>query len=412
MSAASISKTTSLDTLSARKREAALEHQTWPLDMHLLSATLVLLLIGVVMVYSASIASAEKQLGASTFYLQRHVVFCGIGFVAGFITYFLPTSFWQRTRVLSLFAVFILLGLVLVPGIGKMVNGSRRWIDLGFFTLQASELAKLGVIIFLSGYLVKQQKDVEQSFSAFLRPLFVVVLVCVLLMYEPDFGATAVMMGITMGMLFLGGVRITHFLFFVLSSIVALGYVALSSEYRVQRILSFLDPWEHSQDSGYQLVQSLIAIGRGEWMGVGLGNSMQKLFYLPEAHTDFVFAIFAEEFGLLGVFVLVSLFVFVLFRAFSIAKDAMRVHRPYQAYMASGLGLWIGLQALVNIGVNLGALPTKGLTLPFISYGGSNLITICIAIALLLRIHKETVIASTGTSSTKRKRVKTQWSEQ
>ena len=335
------------------------------------------------------------------------MIFIVIGLVAGSITYLIPTKFWQQTRGLSLFVVIALLILVLIPGIGKVVNGSRRWIDLGFFTLQASELAKLGVIIFLSGYLVKQQKDVEQSLHAFIKPLLVVVFVCVLLMYEPDFGATAVLMGISMGMLFLGGVRIGHFSLLVISSVVALSYVALSSDYRVQRIMSFLDPWANSQDSGYQLVQSLIAIGRGEWFGVGLGNSMQKMFYLPEAHTDFVFAIFAEEFGLVGVVVLVGLFVFLLARAFGIAKEAMAVHRPYQAYMASGLGLWIGLQALVNIGVNLGALPTKGLTLPLISYGGSNLITMCIAIALLLRVHKENVKASTGHLITKKSRTTT-----
>ena len=252
------------------------------------------------------------------------------------------------------------------------------------------------MIIFLAGYLVKQQKNVEQSFSAFIRPLTVVVLIGVLLMSEPDFGATAVMMGITMGMLFLGGVRILHFLFFMLISVVTLWSVAISSPYRVKRIMSFLEPWEHSQDSGYQLVQSLIAIGRGEWFGVGLGNSMQKLFYLPEAHTDFVFAIYAEEFGLFGVVVLISLFVYLLLRAFNIARVAISLSRPYQAYLASGIGIWIGLQALVNIGVNLGALPTKGLTLPLISYGGSNLITICIALALLLRVHKENVQSQLG----------------
>jgi len=316
--------------------------------------------------------------------------------VVGFITYSIPTNLWQKTRWLCLLAVFILLGLVLVPGIGKVVNGSRRWIDLGLFGLQASELAKLGVIIFLAGYLVKQQKNVEQSFSAFIRPLSVVVLVGVLLMLEPDFGATAVMMGITMGMLFLGGVRIIHFTIFMCISVGSLWMVAISSPYRVKRILSFLDPWQHSQDSGYQLVQSLIAIGRGEWFGVGLGNSMQKLFYLPEAHTDFVFAIYAEEFGLFGVLILVSLFVYLLYRAFGIARVSMSLSRPYQAYLASGIGIWIGLQALVNIGVNLGALPTKGLTLPLISYGGSNLITICIALALLLRVHKENIQAQLG----------------
>ena len=385
------------ETVAAKHRNTSLQNNVEStLDLHLVSICLMLLLIGVVMVYSASIASAEKQLGAADYYLNRHLIFVCLGLLCGFITYSIPTKFWQRIRWICLLVVFILLVLVLIPGIGKVVNGSRRWIDLGLFGLQASELAKLGVIIFLAGYLVKQQKSVEQSFNAFIRPLIVVVLIGILLMLEPDFGATAVMMGITMGMLFLGGVRILHFIVFMLISVASLWSVAISSPYRVKRIMSFLEPWEHSQDSGYQLVQSLIAIGRGEWFGVGLGNSMQKLFYLPEAHTDFVFAIYAEEFGLLGVVVLITLFVFLLLRAFTIARVAMSLSRPYQAYLASGIGIWIGLQALVNIGVNLGALPTKGLTLPLISYGGSNLITICIALALLLRVHKENVRAQFG----------------
>lgn len=397
MSSATLKQSQFSKTLTERKEQAqrALDAQS-TLDLRLVSVILLLLLIGVVMVYSASIASAEKDLSNGAFYLERHIIFVGLGLLAGFITYFIPTNFWQKTRWYCLFFVFILLILVLVPGIGKMVNGSRRWIDLGLFGVQASELAKLGVIIFLAGYLVKQQKNVEQSFMAFIRPLSVVVLICALMMLEPDFGATAVMMGITMGMLFLGGVRLLYFVFFLLISVVSLWFVAVSSAYRVKRIMSFLEPWEHSQDSGYQLVQSLIAIGRGEWFGVGLGNSMQKLFYLPEAHTDFVFAIYAEEFGLIGVVLLITLFVVLLSRAFAISREAMRVHRPYQAYLASGLGIWIGLQAIVNIGVNLGVLPTKGLTLPLISYGGSNLITICVALALILRIHKENIMASTG----------------
>ena len=399
MSSLTLSNKLLPETVTAARRTTSLDHNTeGTLDIRLVSICLLLILIGLVMVYSASIASAEKQLGAANYYLNRHLIFVCLGMVCGFITYLIPTNFWQRMRWFCLLVVFILLVLVLIPGIGKVVNGSRRWIDLGFFGLQASELAKLGVIIFLAGYLVKQQKNVEQSFSAFIRPLIVVVLVGILLMLEPDFGATAVMMGITMGMLFLGGVRIFHFIIFMCISIGSLWMAAISSPYRVERIMSFLEPWEHSQDSGYQLVQSLIAIGRGEWFGVGLGNSMQKLFYLPEAHTDFVFAIYAEEFGLLGVVVLISLFVFLLLRAFNIARVAMSVARPYQAYLASGIGIWIGLQALVNIGVNLGALPTKGLTLPLISYGGSNLITICIALALLLRVHKENVQSQLGYS--------------
>jgi len=388
------------ETLSAKRRASvARDRKEGYLDLRLVSVCLVLLLIGVIMVFSASIASAEKQIGLANYYLNRHLVFILFGLLAGMFTYSIATEVWQRIRWVCLLAVFVLLVLVLVPSIGKEVNGSRRWIDLGFFGLQASELAKLGVIIFLAGYLVKQQKNVEQSFGAFIRPLIVVVLIGILLMLEPDFGATAVMMGITMGMLFLGGVRIFHFFIFMIISVLSLAAVAVSSPYRVKRIMSFLDPWQHSQDSGYQLIQSLIAVGRGEWFGVGLGNSMQKLFYLPEAHTDFVFAIYAEEFGLLGVFILVSLFVYLLHRTFEIARTAMSLSRPYQAYLTCGIGIWIGLQALVNIGVNLGALPTKGLTLPLISYGGSNLITMCIALALIFRVHKENLLAQYGFSS-------------
>lgn len=375
------------------------------LDILMLGTFALLLLAGLVMVYSASIASADRM-GNAMYYLQRHSVFLLLGALALLITYRIPTAFWERTRWLSLFAVFVLLILVLVPGIGKMVNGSRRWIDLGLFGVQASELAKLGMIIFLAGYLVKQRESVEQKFSAFFRPLIIVVFACTLLMLEPDFGATAVLMGITMGMLFLGGVRLGHFTFFLLSCIAALALVAVSSEYRVRRIMSFMDPWQDAQNSGYQLTQSLIAVGRGEWTGVGLGNSMQKMFYLPEAHTDFVFAIFAEEFGLVGVILLISLFVLLLWRAFAVARHSIKLQRYFQGYMACGLGIWIGLQALVNIGVNLGALPTKGLTLPFISYGGSNLIVMMITVALLLRVHAENIDIEMATETKREKKAK------
>jgi len=378
-----------MKTSSMQKVTMTVNPEQSRLDLFLMGLFMLLLLVGIVMIYSASVASVEREMGDAMYYLKRHSIFLCLGLCAAWITYQIPTKFWQQTRWLSLAVVFLLLGLVLVDGIGKEVNGSQRWIDFGFFGLQASELAKLGIIIFLAGYLVKQRENVEQKFSAFIRPLVVVVLASTLLMLEPDFGATAVLMGITMGMLFLGGVRILHFLFFLTSSVAALSVVAMSSPYRVKRIMAFLDPWGNSQDSGYQLTQSLIAVGRGEWTGVGLGNSMQKMFYLPEAHTDFVFAIFAEEFGLIGVTLLIALFVFLVLRAFKIAKQSISLQRYYQAYLACGLGIWIGLQALVNIGVNLGALPTKGLTLPFISYGGSNLIVMMIAVALLLRVSRE-----------------------
>jgi cell division protein FtsW len=279
---------------------------------------------------------------------------------------------------------------VLIPGVGRQVNGSIRWLHLGFFNLQASELVKLFVIVYLAGYLVRRGEEVRTTLKGFLKPLAILTLFAVLLLLEPDFGTTAVMFATALGLMFLGGVRLWQFSALLAAVVAVLGGVALSSPYRLERLTTFLDPWADPFNSGFQLTQALIAIGRGEWLGVGLGGSIQKLFYLPEAHTDFLFAVLAEELGLLGVTVVIALFTLVVWRAFVIAYRAEQSGNRFAAYLAYGIGMWIGLQAFINMGVNMGALPTKGLTLPLMSYGGSSIVVMCMAVALLMRVDYET----------------------
>jgi len=285
-----------------------------------------------------------------------------------------------------------LLCLVLLPGVGYEVNGSTRWVRFGSINLQVSEPARLCLLIYLAGYVVRQQKALRERFVGFLRPMLVLSFGCALLLAEPDFGAAIVLLATALVMLFVAGARIRDFILFFSTAVVAMIALALTSVYRMKRLTGFLDPWADPFNSGFQLTQSLIAIGRGEWFGVGLGNGVQKLFYLPEAHTDFVFAVFAEEFGLLGSVVLIVLFLALLWRVFKLAMRATESERFFEAYLAMGLGTWLGLQAFINIGVNMGLLPTKGLTLPLISYGRSSLIVAMIAIGLLLRIHHELAV--------------------
>ena len=286
------------------------------------------------------------------------------------------------------------------------MNGSTRWVRLGVINLQVSEPARLCFILYLAGYLVRRNKSLREEFTGFLRPMVVLSLACVLLLAEPDFGATVVLLATAMVMMFVAGARIRDFLVFFVTAVLALVALAVASPYRMQRITGFLDPWADPFDSGFQLTQSLIAIGRGEWFGVGLGDSVQKLFYLPEAHTDFVFAVYAEEFGLLGSLVLIALFLALLWRVFKLAMRAADAERFFEAYIAIGLGTWLGIQAFINIGVNMGMLPTKGLTLPLISYGRSSLIITMICIALLLRIHHELAVDATPVNRKRRKRSK------
>ena len=362
------------------------------LDPVLLAIVGTLLLGGFVILASASISISDNAAGNPFFYLQRQLFAAAIGAVAGAFCLFVPMQVWRNLGPLMLVAGVALLVVVLIPGIGYEVNGARRWVRVGIMNLQVSEPARLCFLIYLAGYLVRRSKEVRETFTGFLWPMLVFTLACALLLKEPDFGAAIVLMATALVMLFVSGARIRDFIVFFGAAVFAMAALAITSPYRLKRLTGFMDPWADPYDSGFQLTQSLIAIGRGEWIGVGLGDSVQKLFYLPEAHTDFVFAVFAEEFGLLGSLLLIALFLALLWRIFRLGIRAHDAERFYEAYMAIGLGTWLGLQAFINVGVNMGLLPTKGLTLPLISYGRSSLIITMICIGLLLRIHHELAV--------------------
>jgi cell division protein FtsW len=361
-------------------------------DPVLLTIVLTLLFGGFIILASASISLSDNTTGHPFYYLNRQLVAAMIGATAGSFCLFVPMQVWRTLGPLMLLAGFGLLLLVLLPGVGYEVNGSRRWIRFGIMNLQVSEPARLCFIIYLAGYLVRRNKEVREQFAGFLRPMLLLMLACMALLAEPDFGAAVVLLATTLTMLFVAGARIRDFLLFFVVAVVAMAMLAIASPYRMKRLTGFLDPWADPFASGFQLTQSLIAIGRGEWFGVGLGNSVQKLFYLPEAHTDFVFAVYAEEFGLLGSLVLIGIFMALLWRIYLLAIRAYNAERFFESYIAIGLGTWLGLQTFINLGVNMGLLPTKGLTLPLISYGRSSLIMTMIAISLLLRIHHELVV--------------------
>ena len=359
------------------------------LDGVLIVITGVLLCLGLVMVASASISVAERQTGEPFFYLYRQLIATGLGVMAAMFMLKVRLANWERAGMWLLGLSLLLLVLVLIPGIGKMVNGSRRWIPLGILNIQVSELVKLWLLIYVAGYLVRKGEEVRTSLWGFMKPMFLVGIVGVLLLLEPDFGASVVIVSTVLVMMFLGGVRFIQFLAFIGLFGAATVSLIVSSPYRMERLTSYLNPWADPFDTGFQLTQSLIAIGSGSFSGVGLGNSVQKLFYLPEAHTDFVFAVMAEEFGLIGVLLVIGLFAAFITRAFMIARRAEAHGNMFAAYTAYGIGVWLGMQGLINIGVNMGLLPTKGLTLPLMSYGGSSLIVVMAAIGLLLRIHYE-----------------------
>lgn len=359
------------------------------MDFPMLAGCLALLGLGLVMISSASTEVAAVNTGSPLYYMIRHLVYLVIGLGAAGVVLMIPLATWQRHSWLLLLVAIALLVMVLVPGIGREVNGARRWIGFGAFNIQPSEIAKVFVVLYLAGYLVRRQEEVRESWAGFFKPFVVLLPMAFLLLLEPDFGATVVMMGAAMAMLFLGGVGLFRFSLMVALAVGAVFVLVQTQEYRLQRLITFTDPWADQYGSGYQLTQALIAFGRGEWLGVGLGNSIQKQFYLPEAHTDFVFSVLAEELGLVGALATVGLFVFVSVRALYIGLWAERAKQFFSAYVAFGLAfLWIG-QFLINIGVNIGLLPTKGLTLPFLSYGGSSLVICCVSLALLLRIEWE-----------------------
>jgi len=360
------------------------------LDMTLLLPCLAIMALGLVMVGSASITQADRTLGQPFYYVIRQASFLLLGLGMAVTLFNLRMAWLARAGMPALFIALGLLILVLIPGLGKTVNGSARWISLGVMNLQVSEPAKLLILIYLASYLVRRAEEVRGHFSGFLKPMSVLGLVSILLLAEPDFGATVVLMSTVLVMMYMAGVRLWQFLLLGMLALSVFALLAVSSPYRLARLTTFLNPWADPFNSGFQLTQSLIAIGRGEIWGVGLGGSVQKLFYLPEAHTDFVFAVTAEELGLVGVTLVVSLYAWVVYRAFRIGHVAAQAEEMFSAYLAYGIGTWIGLQSLINIGVNMGLLPTKGLTLPMFSYGGSSLVVMCLCIALLLRIDHET----------------------
>ncbi len=367
-----------------KKREPILT-----IDVSLIVAILALVGLGLVMVASASLSIAEAQTGNAYYYLVRQACLLLAAVVAAYICFMLPLSIWERMAPWLLIAALISLFLVLVPGVGVTVNGARRWIDLVVIRLQPSEFAKLAFLIYLAGYLKHHQSMLENAMHGFIKPLAVFSLFACLLLLEPDFGSVVVLAIAAFGMMFLAGVKLYQFLILILLGGTSLGALAYFSPYRLQRLTTFLDPWQDPFNTGFQLVQALIAFGRGSWFGVGLGESVQKLSFLPEAHTDFLFAVMAEELGLFSVFIVIALFGFIVLRCFYIANQCARLSMVFHAYLSYGIALMMGMQAFINIGVNMGVLPTKGLTLPLMSYGGSSILVTSICCALLLRADYE-----------------------
>ena len=360
-----------------------------PFDPWVLCSASALVLIGFIMISSASLDVALKNNGTPYFYVFRQAAFIVIACIGAVVVWNIPLKFWEKTGHWWMLGAGFLLILVLIPGVGKGVNGSHRWLPLGPLNLQASEVAKFCMVMYMGGYLVRRLDEVRNSWKGIAKPTLPLGLFCVLLYLEPDFGALVVLMGTVMGMIFLGGMRFSQFIM-VISGVVGLLVAVVGLQpYRVARIQSFLDPWSDPFGTGYQLSQAQIAFGRGEWFGTGLGNSVQKLFYLPEAHTDFVFSVLAEELGFLGAGVVIVLFAMLVLNIFRIGRRAEKAKAFFKAYVCYGFGIIFAGQALINIGVNVGALPTKGLTLPLVSYGGSSLLVSCAMLAVILRVDYE-----------------------
>jgi len=352
----------------------------------LLTLVMMLISIGFVMVASSSMAFAEAEYGDAWYFVKRHMIWLGLALIGSVLVAAIPMTIWQQYGSLLLIVAVVLLILVLIPGVGRRVNGSQRWLQLGPFTLQASEAVKFCMIVFFASFLARRREEILASWSGVLKPLLVLGAVVFLLLLEPDFGGSVVLAGTVMGLMFIAGVRLKYFSVVLLGAMALLAVIATSKSYRIERLKTYLDPWADQFDSGYQLTQSLIAFGRGEWFGLGLGNSVQKLFFLPEAHTDFIFAIVAEELGLIGAVLLIGIFVALIVNLLATARRAMAAGAPFASYVAFGVAIMFAAQAFINIGVASGLLPTKGLTLPFISYGGSSLLVSCAFVALLLRL--------------------------
>jgi len=358
-------------------------------DPLLLVACTSLLLIGFVMVTSSSLHLGVKMAGDSLHYPSRQLMHIGLGLLLGAGVMAVPMHLWEKWGPWLFVAGLLLLVIVLVPGLGIRVNGSVRWLSLGGLRIQVSEVVKFFAVIYMAGYVTRHERAVRESAYGIMKPLALFSLACVLLLLEPDFGSSVVILCIAMGIMFLAGARLSQFI--VLLAIVAVLAMLLVyfSPYRLVRVTSFLNPWADPLNTGFQLVQALISFGRGEWLGVGLGSGIQKLFYLPEAHTDFLFSVIGEELGLLGVVTVIGLFSLLVWRAFQVAVAAEKAGQRFSAFVAYGLGIWFGFQSFVNMGVNMGILPTKGLTLPLMSYGGGSMMIMCCAVALLFRVHSE-----------------------
>jgi cell division protein FtsW len=358
-----------------------------PLPLLIISSA-ALLVLGIVMISSASMDMASETVGNGYYYVIRQLVFAGLGCVIALFAVNVPIAWWERSGWLLLAIGLLSLLLVLTP-LGRTVNGSTRWIPFGFFNVQVSELAKLCLIAYLAGYVVRRRQELLNTWSGFLKPIGVLGLASVLLVIEPDFGATVVLVAAAAGMIFLSGVPLRRFMPLIGVLVVLGAALIVAQPYRLKRVVSYLDPWKDQFDSGYQLTQSLIAFGQGDWAGTGLGNSVQKLFYLPEAHTDFIFSIIAEEFGLLGSLLVLGLFTVLVMSGFAIARRAEKAGMPFAACFSYGITLLIGLQASINMSVSTGLLPTKGLTLPLVSYGGSSLMITAVCIGVLARVDME-----------------------
>ncbi len=365
-------------------------------DKWFVIAVLCILLLGLLMMTSASIVISDKQMHQPFYFLFKQLVFLTLGVMLGSAILQVDTTYWEKLGGYLLLGVMLALALVLIPGIGHNINGSARWIGIGPLGFQVSELAKFTIVVYMAGYLVRRNNEIRDELSGFIKPMMILSVIALLLLREPDFGATVVVTATTLGMMFLAGMRVRHFAALFSLVIAALAAIAISAPYRLIRLTTFLNPWDKPFDTGYQLTQSLIAFGRGGWLGVGLGKSIQKMFYLPEAHTDFLFAVIAEELGLIGMMTVLGLFLLLVVRVFLIGKEAQENGRHFAGYLAYGFGLWLAIQFTVSIGVNSGLLPTKGLTLPLMSYGGSSILVNCIVIALLLRVDHENRLVALG----------------
>ncbi len=390
-----------------KRLDAWLTRWSQVLDAELLTVVLLLLGFGLVIMTSASVATGDRLVGEETYFMSRQLVFMGMGLVLALLVFQVPMSFWQNLGVALLPIILLLLIAVLIPGIGKQVNGSRRWINLGFASLQVSEIAKLIIFMYLAGYMVRHGDKLKtsESYKPLIMPLIVLGVFGALLLLEPDFGTVVVVFATGLAMLFLGGVKLSR-LALLLSGTILVMIPLLLMGYRGRRFISFLDPWKDSTGTGYQVTNALMAIGDGGWFGSGLGGSVQKQFYLPEAHNDFIFAVLADEFGFVGIVVTLLLYAWLVKRAFAIGFMADTKKQFFGAYVAYAIGFWVGFQALFHIGVNLAVLPPKGLTLPFMSYGGSSLLVTLIAMAILMRVYREALMSRPRKRASRRQAVK------